>query len=265
MPEGKNDANENIPLPLTISKTIDDVIRHLECHSFAIVPLPNTTTSLVRDTSDCVMRFFLLQSHQATAAADRCQKIIDGHLHGYNEPSNAKLLFRAFCGSQRQPWPSKRFQILSTKLADSLHELLVEVLSRMQQQQQQQAVDEVTKSGCPLDFFWYHGKHDPAAINCSEHIDRGALIVICLSRVPGLEVRSCHDGEWYCPEDLEVLSSTTTPCCCAILAGDQLKRLLCRISPADNNHHNNSVPACVHRVRNNLPGERLSITYELRL
>jgi hypothetical protein len=45
---------------------------------------------------------------------------------------------------------------------------------------------------CPLDYFFYHNR-DPSAENCSAHVDRGVLIVVCLTNVPGLEV--CPRGQ----------------------------------------------------------------------
>ncbi len=116
---------------------------------------------------------------------------------------------------------------------------------------------------CPLDYFFYHNKF-PNQINCSEHVDRGALVVVCLTSVPGLEVLSPSASSFYCPEALvhneNLYRERTENDCCpnlvCIMAGDQLVRLLSA---------ENAPSACVHRVRNPLRRARLSISYELRL
>lgn len=118
-------------------------------------------------------------------------------------------------------------------------------------------------SKCPLDYFFYHNKF-PNKINCSEHIDRGALVVVCLTSVPGLEVFSPSASSFHCPEALvhneNLYRERTENDCCpnlvCIMAGDQLAQLLS--TP-------NAPSACVHRVRNPLRRARLSISYELRL
>lgn len=117
-------------------------------------------------------------------------------------------------------------------------------------------------TNCPLDYFFYHNLF-PNAINCSEHIDRGALVVVCLTDVPGLEVYSSQSSFW-CPETLvhntnlyrERTNDSCFPGLVCIMAGDQLSKLL---SPTKASY------ACVHRVRNPLLRARLSISYELRL
>jgi hypothetical protein len=122
----------------------------------------------------------------------------------------------------------------------------------------------VRPRACPLDFFFYHNRI-PHAINCSEHVDRGALVVVCLTDVPGLEVRSSHTGKFFCPEAgihnaslyRERTEDTGCPGVVCILAGNQLSQLLTTKPP--------TIRACVHRVRNPLKRARLSISYELRL
>jgi hypothetical protein len=126
----------------------------------------------------------------------------------------------------------------------------------------------------PLDYFLYHNKV-PHSVNCSEHIDRGVLICVCLTSVPGLEVL-CHnhhhggddnDGDndndsssFVCPEVLTHnanLYQEPEPCSglICIMVGDQLSQLLT----------GTKIQSCVHRVRNNLKRARLSISYELRV
>lgn len=113
---------------------------------------------------------------------------------------------------------------------------------------------------CPLDYFFYHN-NDPRQINCSEHVDRGMLICVCLSSAsPGLEVLPRGEEHFVCPEaslihnqSLYEERQAVSGLIC-IMAGDQLGRLV-----------GIERMACVHRVRNNLPRARLSISYELRL
>jgi hypothetical protein len=170
---------------------------------------------------------------------------------------------------------------------------------------------------CPLDYFLYHGQqerrqqqlqaashqrhsdssthtvtaHDnpnttttqtnPAIVvpNCTAHVDRGLLIVVCLTNVPGLEVwsRRRHGGSYRCPETLSqnaTLYQELEPCAggdfVCIMAGDQLPDYCCQPTRTmeDDSQQQGPPPrrldACVHRVRNNLPQARLSISYELR-
>lgn len=122
---------------------------------------------------------------------------------------------------------------------------------------QQLDIPETAKEAplCPLDYFLYHGDK-PNAISCSEHVDRGMLICVCLTNVPGLEVRD--DSAFVCPEvvthnadlyrDRQALSGLI-----CIMAGHQLQQTL------------PGAKACVHRVRNDLKQSRLSLSYELRV
>ena len=48
------------------------------------------------------------------------------------------------------------------------------------------------------DYFLYHNRSPGVAANCTAHVDRGVLVAISLTDVPGLEVRS--GGRWVCPE-----------------------------------------------------------------
>ena len=112
---------------------------------------------------------------------------------------------------------------------------------------------------CPLDYFFYHNR-DPHQVNCTEHVDRGALIAVCLSSASsGLEV--LHEDSFVCPEacliHLKNLYGERKPVSglICIMAGDQLAGLI----------GSKERLACVHRVRNNLTRARLSISYELRL
>ena len=129
-------------------------------------------------------------------------------------------------------------------------------------------------SFCPMDFFFYHNRI-PNAVNCSEHVDRGALVVVCLTDVPGLEVRSLasQTPSFHCPEVLihnenpyrERTDDLSCPGVVCIMAGDQLSRLLASSNAPDATTTTTTPRACVHRVRNPLKRARLSISYELRL
>ena len=130
-------------------------------------------------------------------------------------------------------------------------------------------------ASCPLDYFFYHNRI-PHATNCSEHVDRGALVVVCLTDAPGLEVcatagaASSSSRPWFqCPEvlvhneNLYKKERTKDSCCSdlvCIMAGDQLSRLL----TPQNNHDYQQISPCIHRVRNPLKRARVSISYELR-
>jgi hypothetical protein len=213
---------------------------------------------------------------------------------GFNEPSIAKYLFRAFCHHPRQPWPDIHPSMKrdSCNASQVLHDLLIKILHEISKTQNSEKmsgaqsramiaprarshptsqrhgfsstssplVPEIEKSSCPLDFFYYHNM-DTRAVNCSEHVDRGLLIAVCLSPVPGLEVRvgGKHIGDyaWYCPEvdhnaRMLGLLHSAPPDRIAVLAGAALRKFC------------HDIPACVHRVRRPLLGPRLSISYELR-
>jgi len=202
------------------------------------------------------------------------QAIIGGHLHGYNEPSDAKYLFRAFTASNDQPWPNnkKDFQSVSTQLADRLHTLLLDCWTALLMVDKRSDNTTTTpkrlkrdlssRNGCPLDYFLYHGTTTNAYMNnCSEHVDRGVLICICLSNVPGLEILQ-NNGKWVCPEEILKENDEAGSLVC-ILAGQQLNDMLLSKNGSRRNDAD-SIPPCIHRVRNSLPQKRLSITYEWR-
>lgn len=113
---------------------------------------------------------------------------------------------------------------------------------------------------CPLDYFLYHNKN-PLAVNCSEHVDRGLLICVCLSSAtPGLEVQPRGRSNFICPEaalihnaNLYQEKEPVSGLLC-IMAGDHLRQFV-----------DGESIACVHRVRNQLKRARLSISYELRI
>ena len=70
--------------------------------------------------------------------------------------------------------------------------------------------------GCPLDYFFYHNLN-LNSINCSEHIDRGVLVVVCLTDVPGLEVLSSSSVSSSSPVSSLSLSKTKRFLCPELL------------------------------------------------
>ena len=70
--------------------------------------------------------------------------------------------------------------------------------------------------GCPLDYFFYHNLN-LNSINCSEHIDRGVLVVVCLTDVPGLEVLSSSSVSSSSPASSLSLSNTKSFLCPELL------------------------------------------------
>ena len=238
-----------------------------------------------------------------------CRKIVKGHLHGYNVPSRAKALFRAFAFSGSQPWPptisddnpnQDSLEKASKRVATKLHEVLVDCCDEIQKKvttknhhlnndsqnahenpsprkrprtepQQSNSSLKLPRNAkdtvsSPLDYFFYHGR-DPSAVNCSEHVDRGVLIGVCLSTSPGLEVEAAAGTrDFWCPEEHSLYSSLEqqdgdgeqVECrpiqLICIMAGGQLSQLVPKSKCAP----------CLHRVRDQLKRARLSISYELR-
>lgn len=272
------------PVATSLKEAADLVIRY----SFAIIRVDDDATrQSIQRAWNLANQFF----------CDMCieerrvyHKVIQGHLHGFHEPSPAKMIFRCFVESSDQPWPSQEFNDASKKMALLLQELLLDCWREIKV-----ICDETTPlfntkrlcvetpstckyfrhsslktKQCPLDYFFYHGK-DPSLTNCSEHVDRGVLICVCLSKVPGLEVRlrnaNSQSDLFFCPEELQpkacvddasVKMQDSGPLgLLIIMAGDQLDQTLML--------EDRTIPACRHRVRDNLTRARLSVTYELRI
>ena len=440
--------------PIAVTTNMKDAAKQILHHSFAIYSTKSSTTTAATATNISVAWKAAKEMFSAidrNGASDSPKRIIhQGHLHGFNEPSTAKYLYRAFCNSSIQPWPSRSssstskvvgddvnnnqderddsnsFRQASITVAADLHRILLECFEEIkfqyhrnhnktscqenvhyQRQQQnhsgstlgsnssiscssvppeyfsgangnqpndqhymkdqdnkrtwcdhqsQVGNDDVTHyeqeqfhylpphskrvrrmittdeahhhpaqacdplnggisiprtaldpiAHCPLDYFLYHGptcrtrdnnstiknnKTDsveedapsrpllPPQVprNCSEHVDRGILIVVCLTNVPGLEVYSRCTNHYYCPEIVSHnmnLYQESEPCpggLVCIMAGDQLRSAVSDFSPSlsglsskSNRMNEESLLACVHRVRDNLKQSRLSISYELR-
>jgi isopenicillin N synthase-like dioxygenase len=268
-----------------------DAAAEIQKSSFAVLQVsPKTAGKLTQAWREA---FNLM--HQTPQ--DGWTKLVDGHLHGYHVPSRAKRLFRAFPYSTAQPWPNQEFRRISLSLADDLHEILTNCLKHLQELnttastlkckddesfvdheqpckkprldpsstlRQSSHILRIDPARCPMDYFLYNNQ-ESKAINCSEHVDRGLLIAVSLTDVPGLEVKSRsrlskENIAWICPEIRvhnsrlyrEAADSSISDYIC-IMSGGQLAASI----GAD-------VPPCVHRVRQKLKRSRLSISYELR-
>ena len=136
---------------------------------------------------------------------------------------------------------------------------------------------------CPMDFFYYHNRQQQdqprqeqspkecslVVPNCTPHVDRGVLIVVVLTDVPGLVVRS-KDENIHCPEmDHATLLQKDEYRLACVLAGGQLEQYMAARLEQERTVHKSgnciSLPPCVHWVKNDLDKPRLSISYELRL
>jgi hypothetical protein len=337
---------------------LHDAAKDILSKSFTIFKLDDPTTQKVKIAHREAIEFFheSIMNQQQQQQQQDCmpyQRIVNGNLYGYNEPSPSKLLFRSYCycreeNTIQQPWPNLNFEKASTNLVTDLHVLLETVYQQIQLHFNNRRCKttshpitksssssppprkrirqdniivtsydggeetmEITKnshqfmlfdrSKCPLDYFFYHNQ-TPSFENCSEHVDRGVLILVCLTNVPGLEVyydperggkqQNVHHHQqqqqtFICPEILvhnanlykEVEDSCSNLVC--IMAGDQLSQLLLQqkqqqqqqqqkgISQEEGTNIDETTPdlprACVHRVRNNLKRTRLSMSYEIRL
>lgn len=303
-----------------VTSTLEEAATEIVRSSFAIFRVPPRTAFTIKDAWRQAAK--ILNDPPPPPSDDNAEcwtRIVRGHLHGYNEPSRAKRLFRAFPASPVQPWPNEPFRQASQKVAAQLHGILVachahlrdkatvetdlkrwvpnEPSHRENESSSSQQEDELFSetaaatarassrkrrrlddgeqriitslpAHCPLDYFLYHN-NDSTAINCSEHVDRGVLIAVCLTDVPGLEILQVKKkeeedsgGNWFCPEVAihnsnlynEKSDSLVSDLIC-IMAGGDLSRTIER----------DSVRPCVHRVRKKLKRSRLSISYELRL
>ena len=443
--------------PIVVTTNMKDAAKQILNHSFAIYSTKSSTTTTTTTSTNINVAWKAAKEmfsaiDRKDGASNAPKRIIhQGHLHGFNEPSSAKYLYRAFCNSSIQPWPSRpssssstskvvdddsnsnnsderdnnnNFRQASISVATDLHRILLEcfdeikcqyhknrdvetsfeennvqLFQRQQKQQHQDGsvslwennssincgvkgnkpndqqyvndldnkrtwchrqsdvdIDDVRHvqeeqchylppcrkrfrrtmpsndtyphqdqacgpldggisiprtamdptAHCPLDYFLYHGptcrtkdnnftiktnKEDSAEedvsprpllpphvpINCSEHVDRGILIVVCLTNVPGLEVYSRCTNQYYCPEIVSHnmnLYQESEPCpggLVCIMAGDQLRSAVSNLSASlsdssakSNKTNEEGLRACVHRVRDNLKQSRLSISYELR-
>jgi hypothetical protein len=279
-------ANEATPdLEWTDSK-VESAALILQ-QGFAVLSVDEDTTRIFQQAAELSLAFLLESSDCSdengnVPSSSRSnnkfayQRVsTNGHLMGYNEPSAAKLLYRAFLDMENdlQPWPNASLQNASEIAAQALYDILTDCYSEIRQRilpqpnvNSPKAEEKrcFSRASCPLDYFYYHGRGAPGVVNCSPHTDRGVLIAVVLTNVPGLEVllpdsRSDPPSfSCYCPEQVHVDRLVAQPySLVCIMAGDHLHRLFNQIDCVRD--------GCVHRVRDNLPSPRLSISYEIRL
>lgn len=110
---------ESYPVTTSLQDAADAIMKS----SFAIYQVPATTAERMREAWQEAARIL---NHPPSVETKQWTRIVNGHLHGYNEPSPAKRLFRAFPSSKLQPWPTELFRQVSTDLASDLHDVLME-------------------------------------------------------------------------------------------------------------------------------------------
>lgn len=254
----------------TVCKSMAEAANSILNNSYALIELKDdATTSAIHQAWQEALHFFKT-AEDGPANFPALTVIEDGHLLGFNKPSPAKILFRSFSKRSRQPWPSSSFMEKSLTVAANLHDILTNILriivadaesssdsTTPRKRKIKDDLFEIHMNECPLDYFYYHNRQ-PNAINCSEHIDRGVLICVCLTQVSGLELLPTHGTNFICPESQlekknshDKTSGASTKFIC-VMAGDSLKSYNRRARP------------CLHRVKNDLTEPRLSISYELR-
>ena len=255
-----NIYDDHVENPYNVTTTLQDAAKDILSKSFTIFKLDDPTTQNVKIAHREAKTFFqrsMTMNHQQKNEQQQqlllssYQRILNGNLYGYNEPSPSKLLFRAYCycheeedNNVQQPWPTQNFQKTSRNLVMDLHLLLEKVYQQIQilhfnNNHRCKASSSTTtgpktslssspprkrirqdniiadhhaddgdekimaiidpnhtfdKSTCPLDYFFYHNQN-PSFENCTEHVDRGVLILVCLTNVPGLEVYYDYDPE----------------------------------------------------------------------
>jgi len=238
--------------------------------SYALIELKDdATTTAIHQAWQEALNFFTRAENESANRFPSLTVIENGHLLGFNNPSPYKMLFRSFSGRSRQPWPSSSFMEKSLTVAAHLHDVLTNILriiiadaersgdsTTPRKRKLKDELFEIQMNECPLDYFYYHNRQ-PNANNCSEHIDRGVLICVCLTQVPGLELLPTCGANFLCPEsqveekNSHKTSGASTNFIC-VMAGDSLK------------FYNKRARPCLHRVKNDLIEPRLSISYELR-
>jgi len=230
------------PLEIPLCRTILEAATEIRRQSFALFVMSEATES-VHKARQTASLFFKESQINPKLYLQRYRQIHNSTLFGFNCPSPAKLLFRAWCENNQMPWPNDGMKVDSQNVAKVLHKILVECLRCIAKNVPEKFVE------CPLDYFYYYALG--SIENCSPHVDRGALICVALSETPGLEVRLAN-GEFVCVEEQNIPNKDIL----CIMAGDQLLELI---------PQQEIIPACIHRVKRNLDAPRLSITYELRL
>ena len=275
-----------------ISPCLKDVGKKLLQNSFAVIRIEDDLVAILQQAAQEARHFFLGAEPANNMARYR---FVDshGHLLGFNEPSPAKYLYRVLSDREmEQPWPNKKLELLSKEISSRLHSILVECLETIitsdvdydnddrdddnetsriaMRKSNRETIAKLGRSrNCPLDYFLYHGKQSADSTttpisrvaNCIPHVDRGELIMICLTSVPGLEVMS-RSKSVVCPEEVfgkDILAEDEFRLAC-ILTGGKFASILSSLSSSSSIDHE----PCVHWVRDDLVAPRLSISYELR-
>ena len=138
---------EDFPVTASLAEAAQQVLDH----SFAIYRVNDELTEKIRLAHHSAAQFFRQMENEEGcgdgAAAEHTsrtegnnqqsplpyQRIVDGNLYGYNVPSPAKKLFRAFCQSPHQPWPEDvMFRRHSIQLAKDLHQLVVDCTMKIE-------------------------------------------------------------------------------------------------------------------------------------
>jgi hypothetical protein len=152
--DGDDSTSENA---LQICTNLQQVSKAIIQHSFAIYQVDTQThESLVHawrsahtflsSAQDQIGNCKCTQKSQSSFEDESSQslkehiakyrQIANGNLLGFNQPSESKLLFRAFCSKYAndcgQPWPNETLKYYSMNLAGRLHSLLVQCLGEIQ-------------------------------------------------------------------------------------------------------------------------------------
>ena len=109
----KLSLDDGCECPMVVTLTMKDAAKQILKHSFAIYSTKSSTTTTTTATATNINVAWKAAKEMFSAidrkdgASNAPKRIIhQGHLHGFNEPSRAKYLYRAFCNSSIQPWPS---------------------------------------------------------------------------------------------------------------------------------------------------------------
>ena len=128
----------NIHDNLEVATTISEAAASIRKHSYAIYQVNDHETAHHQAIQQAWLQakeFFATAVSSSSTRNDmvqRYQVIHNGHLLGFHEPSEAKLLFRAYCHDcPNQPWPSPAMQAASCVVATKLHDILQAVQAEM--------------------------------------------------------------------------------------------------------------------------------------
>lgn len=255
------------------------IINHLVNHSFAEV-LTSDSFRIALERLDTIARHFFvsLTSSEAISCAKRSYRVIVPRMNGgqallgFNDPSEAKLLFRYHRHSPSMIWPNEEFEDAVRECENIARETLISYFNDLAHALfptrkdinfdtlMKMSTDALMESSgsqhlgdpCPFDMYWYHNRHDcRVPSNCEAHVDRGIMHLI-IADTPGLEVLDAETGTWVGvgPSDFESQRYTKA----VIICNSMLQDI------ADHS----KLTACVHRVGKSFH-PRLSFSFELRL